>query len=254
MMQPGLAARIAAADVDPVALQQPPVAKRRVPRRTLAFVIVGVISYICALVALLPARMVLSETESLRVGGTIWNGEAVIASAIHVDWQFSLIRSLTDLAYSADFHMTGGATDLAGGITQAGDVMRFREVSGQLDETLWNALGGNLPMQCRFVADVAIEKLVLGGNAQMAEATMQVSPSTCTAAAVPGVPAQLPAARFSIVPNGSISTGALVANGSRMHLLEARLTRDGALSIWPTALASELTPVLAGIRYDTKID
>ncbi|MEO6151575.1 MAG: hypothetical protein ABIP24_00325 [Croceibacterium sp.] len=253
-MQSGMTARIAAADVDPYALQQPPIARRRLPPRTLIFILVAAIAYLVGLIALIPARVVLGESDGMRVGGTIWNGQAVIASTVRIDWQFAPVRSLMALGASADFHLAGGGSDLAGSVTKSGTSYRFVKVTGQVDDTLVSALAPNLPFACRFLADVDIAQLVLGGTRQSAEGTMRFSPSQCFAKGLASAPAELPAGLFTITPNVSSSSGALVAQGSQEHLFELRLARTGALSLWPTAMAVQRLPFLAGFRYDTRIE
>lgn len=253
-MQAGMAARIAAADADPLALQQPRVVLRRLRGRALVFLLLGVAAYLIGLIALIPAKVVLTEADNLKVGGTIWNGEAVLASTVKIDWQFAPVRTLTELAFSADFHMAGGGTDLAGSVTQVGDALRLTGVSGQVDGTLLAGLAPNLPVTCRFVAQTQISRVVLGGSSQSAEAMLRVSPAACQGKAAGGAPFDLPATRFEASPDARGSRGALVTVTGRQRLLEARLSRDGNLSIWPTADLVRLAPVLGGIRYDTRIE
>ncbi len=248
-----MTARIAAADVDPLALGQPPVARRPLRRRTLAFVLTGVVAYLLGLIALIPARAVMAESDRVRVGGTIWRGEAVIASTVHVEWTFAPLTTLTHLAYSADWRLTGGATDLAGSATRGGGVLRLEGVSGQADGTLLAVAAPRLPIACNFLADVAIDRIVIGGAAQQALGTLRTSPVKCVASAAVGAPLDLPALRGEITPNATGSGGALATAMRGEDLIEVRLSRNGALSIWPTARATRLAPFLSGQRYDTLI-
>jgi len=231
-----------------------PITLRRPRGRTLVFLLVGLIAYLIALIALTPAKVVLRESDNLAVGGTIWNGEAVLASTIKVDWQFAPVRTLTELAFSADFHMTGGGTDLAGNVTQPGETMKLTDVSGQVDGTLLDALAPNLPVTCRFVAQAEITRIVLGGSNQSADAALRVSPAECQAKAAGLAAFEVPAARFEARPDARGSRGALATIAGRERLLEARLSRGGDLSIWPTVGLVRLAPILAGVRYDTRVE
>lgn len=253
MMRSGMTAETAAADVDPLALQQPPVARRRLPGRAVMFLAVGLIAYLLGLIAMIPARAVLRESDNLRVGGTIWNGEAVLGSAIRIEWRFSPLSSLASLGFSADWRATGGGTDLVGGATARGGAVRFDAITGQADGTLLAALAPQLRFSCRFAAQVAIDHLVLGGGGQEAVGTLKTSPASCAARGMEAVPVAVPALRAEIGP-GQGGTSAALMTVRRLHLVEARLSPAGALSIWPTANAVGLAPFLAGQRYDARID
>lgn len=254
-MQPGMSAGIAAADVDPVALAQSPLARRPLDRRTITFVLIGLLAYVIGLIALIPASTVVAGSDRLKVGGTIWRGEAVLGSAIQIDWTFAPLTTLTHLGFSADWHMRGGATDLAGKATQGtGGVLRLDDVSGQADGTLLVALAPRLPIACTVLADVAIDTITIGGSAQRAEGRLRTSPAKCAMRSGLGTPVDLPALSGEITPTSIGSSGALMTALRREDLVEVRWSRNGAISVWPTPMAVRLAPVLSGMRYDGKID
>lgn len=252
--QAGMAAQIAAADVDPLARQDSPVAPHRYRRRTAIFVGCAAIAYVIGLIATIPAAAVLDESDRLAVGGTIWNGEAVLASTIRVEWSFAPLTTLSRLAFSADWRITGGGTDLAGMISQRGDVMTLHDAAGQIDGSLLNALFPGLPLTCSFTGTARIDNLRLGGDDQAAQANFVTGPVTCAAKAMAALPVQLPPLTADVVASDEASAGALMTEQSKEHLVEMRLDRDGMLSIWPTPMAVERLPLLAGRRYDTRID
>ena len=68
------------------------------------------------------------------------------------------------------------------------------------------------------------------------------------------LPVQLPPLSADMVTNGETSAGAIMTEQSKEHLVEMRLDRDGMLSIWPTPMAVDRLPLLAGKRYDTRVD
>lgn len=253
-MQSGMAAQIAAADVDPFALQQSPVARRRLRDRSSVFASVAVLAYLAGLIAQIPAHMLIDETDTLKVGGTIWNGEAVRGSTIRLSWQFAPLRSLTSLALSADFQITGGGTDLAGKAMRRSGGLVLTDMSGQIDGTLLDVMAPDLPLSCRFVAQAKVDWLALGGQGQGAAARMQMSPASCTARGGNALPVTLPASRFEVRPVGGTSVGALSTLAGREHLIELRLSPEGNLSVWPTAALVRTAPILAGVRYDTRLD
>ncbi len=254
MMQAGMTANIAAADVDPWARQDTPVAPHRKRRRTLIFIVIGAIAYLIGMIALIPAAAVMDENERLSIGGTIWDGEAVLDSTIRVGWDFSLLSSLAKLAFSAEWHLIGGESDLAGSATQRGQQLQLDDVSGQADGVLLDALFPNLPLSCKFNADINLNYLHLGGEGQGGAGNLRTGPVSCHAKDLAAFPVDLPEMRADLKPIGSGTTGALMTGDQRTHLVELRLSPDGMLSVWPTRKAVGLAPMLAGKRYDTKVE
>ncbi|MGB7409019.1 MAG: hypothetical protein WA908_10980, partial [Pontixanthobacter sp.] len=88
-MPAGMTANIAAADVDPMARQDTPVQSRDISRRTVVFIVTGVVAYLIGMIALIPAAAIIDENDRLDVGGTIWDGAAVVGSTTRFDWDFS---------------------------------------------------------------------------------------------------------------------------------------------------------------------
>ena len=251
--QSGMTAQIAAADVDPMALQEPPVARRRLRRPAVLFIALGLIAYSLALVAQIPARVAVHESDRLRVGGTVWHGEAVLASALRMEWHWSPMATLTNLHYTADWRMTGGGTDLIGSGMLVDGGVALTDVSGQADEQTLDAMAPNLPLACRFVASVAIKYVKLGGSNQAAKGTLRTSAANCSLRAVASPSLEVPAMTGAISDGQQVSAGTLATAQSQQPLFELRLTRAGALSFWPTANAVRMMPPLAGWRYDTTV-
>lgn len=253
-MQAGMTANIAAADVDPMARQDTPVVPHRKRRRTVIFIVTGVITYLIGMIALIPAATALDEDDQLSVGGTIWNGQAVLNSAIRVEWDFDLLSSLTKLAFTAQWHLTGTGSDLFGTATKSGDQVQLGDVSGQADGALLDAVFPNFPLSCRFNADVQLAYLNLGGEGQGGAGKLRTGPVNCNAKDLAAFPVDFPEMEASMAPTNSGTTGALITKGQRQRLVELRLSPDGMLSVWPTQTAVTLAPVLIGQRYDTKVE
>ena len=217
------------------------------------FITLGVLTYCAGLIAMIPARFVVPDSDQMRVGGTAWNGEAVLGSTMRIAWHWSPMASLLRLGYTANWQMTGGDTDLSGSATPKAGRIVLRDIQGQIDGTLLDAAAPSLPLSCRFLAQVQIAQATLGGKDQLARGTVRSSPVHCTSRTAVAGALDLPALRGTLVPAAGMTTGALVTTPSRQHLIEARLTSDGALSMWATPDLAARTPLLTGARYDTVI-
>ena len=210
------------------------------------------------MIAFIPAAAMVDENDRLKVGGTIWDGAAVIGSTIRFDWDFAPISTIGNFAFAADWHVTGGeldgGNDLTGLMVQAGDQLRFEDVAGRADGNLLGVLFPNLPLACRFSADVALDYVRIGGEGQGGSGSLTTGPASCHAKDLAAFPVDLPSMEGSMTPAQGTTTGALMNAEDRRHLVELRWSEDGALSIWPTQAATTLAPVLAGQRYDTQIE
>ncbi len=222
-------------------------------RRVMIFAGLGFLAYAAGLIAMIPAAVVLPKSELWQVGGTIWNGEAVIGGTNHVEWHWSPIASLSRLAYAANWHMTGGATDLVGTVSPGPGRLRLERVSGVADGSLLDLAAPNLPVTCRFLAQVSLDTVVVGGSDQHATGSLRTSPVHCTAKALAAAALDLPALHGTIGQRPGLSSGALFTLPSHQHLVEARLYRSGAFSLWPTAALTARVPALGGMRLDTTI-
>jgi hypothetical protein len=201
---------------------------------------------------MIPARFVLRDSDRMRVGGTAWNGEAVVGSTMRIVWHWSPMASLLQFGYTANWQMTGGDTDVSGSATPKAGRIVLRDISGQIDGTALDAVAPALPVSCRFLAQVDLARLTIGGKDQLADGTLRTSAVHCTARLAGAGALDLPSLRGTLVPGAGLTTGALVTP-SRQHLIEARLTSDGGFSVWATPELAARTPLLAGARYDTVI-
>lgn len=205
------------------------------------------------MIVTIPAAWLLPKSDRWQVGGTIWNGEAVVAGTTRLVWHWSPLASLRQFAFAADWHMTGGNTDLVGTGTPGLGRMRLDNVSGVADGNLLEAVAPNLPVTCRFLAQVSLDTIILGGDAQQIAGNLRTSPVHCTAKALAVAALDLPPLHGTIGPAHGLSSGALFTLPSRQHLVELRLSSSGAFSLWPTAALTARSPALAGLRYDTTL-
>jgi hypothetical protein len=178
------------------------------------------------------------------IAGTVWNGEVGIAGGTRVEWNWAPLRSLTSLAFAADWKATGPDTDLGGrGLLRFGRIV-LDSVSGSAHASLLDALQPNLPFTCDLVMQAEFPRIAIRGSGQMIDGRLTTDPGTCTpkggGAAVP-VPALLLTAekigtttRIRIAP----------AQQRRQTLLDATLSEDGALSLQLTAEGARVLPFI----------
>ncbi|MGB3738437.1 MAG: hypothetical protein WA948_03700 [Pontixanthobacter sp.] len=214
------------------------------------------VAYLIGMIAFIPAAAMVTENDRLKVGGTIWDGAAVVGSTILFDWDFAPISTIGNFAFAADWHLTsaGPGSDMTGRMVQAGEQLRFEEIAGVGDGNLLDVLFPNLPLTCRLSADVALDYVRIGGEEQGGSGSLTTGPASCNAKDLAAFPVDLPAMEGNMTPAPGTTTGALMSAQDRRHLVELRWSEEGALSIWPTQAATTLAPVLAGQRYDTQVD
>jgi hypothetical protein len=253
-MEPaGTMAQTAATDADQWTLQDSPVLPRRSRRRLTMFALIGVLAYCVGLFAMIPASVVLPKSDRWQVGGTIWNGQAVLGGTTRVDWQWSPIASLSRFAFAVNWHMTGADTDLIGTAAPGFSRLRLDGISGVADGNLLAAAAPDLPVTCRFLAQVSLDTVIVGGNDQQALGNLRTSPVHCNAKVLATAALDLPALHGTIGAKHGLSSGALFTTPSGQHLVEARLSNTGAFSLWPTAALTTRVPALAGTRLDTTV-
>lgn len=258
-MQPEMTELPVPAAADPSTNKE--AALRRSPRvifrskHQTAMFIVGIVAYCAGLIAMIPARYVVPEGDRVQIGGTAWNGEAVLGSAMRIEWHWSPLETLMRGGFTAAWRMTGADTDLAGMVMPGRHTLRLLDVSGQADGTLLDAAAPDLPFSCQFIAHVDIRDLQVGGGDQQARGTLRSTPVRCTARIITGASLDLPALRATIEAdrNHTGSSGALVTVASQQHLAELRLSRSGALSLWPAPALIARAPIFSSQRLDTTI-
>ncbi len=219
----------------------------------MVFTSLMVLAYCGGLIAMIPASLMLPKSDRWQIGGTIWNGEAVPDGTTRLSWRWSPIASLSRGGFAANWHMTGGATDLVGIATLGLGRLRLDNVSGVADGAMLDLAAPALPVTCRFLAQVSIDTLVIGGSDQRASGSLRTSPVHCSAKAVAAASLDLPALHGMISQTHGLSSGAFFTLPARQHLVEARLTSAGAFSLWPTAALTARLPALRGTRLDTTV-
>lgn len=222
-------------------------------RRIIVFVVLGIAAYALALLATLPASVIVkNQPWRTGVAGTVWNGEVGVAGGAKFEWQMAPLRSLTSLAFAADFTASGPDTDLGGRmLMHPGGRMVLDHVSGAADGGLLQALQPNLPFTCDLAMQVEFARIALRGGSQMMDGTVTTDPGTCRAKGA-GAAATVPALILSAEHVGTVTRIRVAPMTQRRQtLLDATLSEDGTIDLGVTADGAALLPFLglpAGAR------
>jgi hypothetical protein len=207
------------------------------------FVILGIVAYALAMVATMPAGVAFgNRTWRNGIAGTIWNGEVGITGGTKIEWRWAPLRSLTSLAFAADWKATGPDTDLGGrGLVRLGRTV-LDAVSGSAHASLLDAIQPNLPFTCDLVTQSEFERIAIGGSGQMIQGKLTTDPGICTpkggGAAVP-----VPALLLTAEKIGTTTRIRIAPATQRLQtLIDATLTEDGALTVRMTSDGARVLP------------
>jgi hypothetical protein len=222
-------------------------------RRIIVFAALGIGAYLLALLVTLPASVVLKNRPwRTGVAGTVWNGEVGVAGGAKFEWQMAPLRSLTSLAYAADWKATGPDTDLGGRLlAHPGGRVVLDKVSGSADATLLQALQPNLPFTCDFAMQVEMERISVGGGSRMLSGNAATDPGSCRAkngGAATAVPALILTAEH--IGNRTLVRVAPMAQRRRV-LVTMELAENGTMDLSVTPDGAAMMPFLglpAGAR------
>jgi hypothetical protein len=222
-------------------------------RRIIVFAALGIGAYLLALLVTLPAGAVLKNRPwRTGVAGTVWNGEVGVAGGAKFEWQMAPLRTLTSLAYAADWKATGPDTDLGGRVlAHLGGRTVLDKVSGTADGSLIEALQPNLPFTCDLVMQVEMERIAIGGGDRMLSGTATTDPGSCRAkrgGAASAVPALILTAEH--IGNRTLIRVAPMAQ-RRRTLVTLELAESGMVDISVTPDGATMLPFLglpAGAR------
>jgi len=208
------------------------------------FVVLGIASYVLAMIATTPAGVAFGNRPwRTGIAGTIWSGEVGIAGGTKVEWHWAPLRSLTSLAFAADWKATGPDTDLGGrGLVRFGRTV-LDSVSGSAHASLLNALQPNLPFTCDLVMQTEFPRIAIGGGSgQMVQGKLTTDAGTCTPRAG-GAAVPIPALLLTAEKIGS-STRITIAPAQqrRQTLLDATLGEEGEMTLKLTPDGARILP------------
>jgi len=185
-------------------------------RRLILFAGIGIAAYAAAMVATMPASVVLKNRPwRTGVAGTIWNGEVGIAGASRLEWEWAPLRSITSLGFAADWRATGADTDLAGRALYGNDSLALDNVTGAADAALLAAIQPDLPFTCDLTMQADFPHIAVGGMDQSVTGNLVTDLGTCTPKSG-GAPT-------SVGP--MVLTAEKIGNVSRMRLAPATQRR-----------------------------
>jgi hypothetical protein len=222
-------------------------------RRIILFAGLGIVAYALAMLVTMPASVVLKNHPwRTGVAGTVWNGEVGVAGGSSFEWQMAPLRSLTSLAFAADWTAKGPNTDLGGRmVAHPGGRVVLDKVSGSADASLLQALRPDLPFTCDATMRLELDRVAIGGGGRMLAGTAATEPGSCRArngGAATAVPALLITAEHI----GDRTTVRVAPMAQRRRtLLTMVLAESGAVDLSVTPEGATMLPFLglpAGAR------
>ncbi len=232
-------------------------ARRQARRRITLFAGVGIAAYVLAMVATIPASVVVNNRPwRTGVAGTIWNGEVGVAGGSVVAWEWAPVRSLTSLGFAVDWTAKGPDTDLGGQALLRPGSVRLDTVSGSADASLLTALAPSLPFACQMTMQVEMPRMKLGGGGQIVEGNATIDPGSCTPRPT-GTAAATPAMILIAEHIGTESRIRLAPIGQRRRtLVDATLGEDGGYRVQLTQDGAAMLPFTglpAGVSVESTL-
>jgi hypothetical protein len=215
-------------------------------RRIIVFVALGIAAYVLAMIVTVPASVVLKNRPwRTGVAGTVWNGEVGVAGGAKFEWHMAPLRSLTSLAFAADWKATGPNTDLGGQmLVHPGGRVVLDHVSGAADGTLLQALQPNLPFTCDLVMQVEMDRIAVGSGDRMLIGNATSDPGSCRPKKA-GAASALPALVLTAEHVGNRTTIRIAPMAQRRQVLvNAELSEDGTTDLSVTPEGAAMMPFL----------
>ena len=223
-------------------------------RRITVFAALGIVAYALAMLVTMPASVAVKNRPwRTGVAGTVWNGEVGVAGGSKFEWRMAPLRSLTSLGFAADWKATGPDTDLGGRLlAHPGGRTVLDKVSGSADASLLQALQPDLPFTCDLTMQVEMERIAVGGGAQMLSGTATSDPGSCRPKGG-GAPAPVPALILTAEHVGNRTLIRIAPMTQRRRVLvTAELAEDGTIDFGVTPDGAAMLPFL-GLPGGTKI-
>lgn len=224
---------------DPLTQDPKNVARRRI----IVFAVLGIASYVVAMVATMPASVFLKNRPwRSGVAGTVWNGEVGIVGGTKIEWHWAPLRSLTSLGFAADWNATGPDTDLGGRLLARPGKLVLDKVSGAADAAMLLALQPSLPFTCAMTLQMEMERIVLASSDAMLDGTIRSDPGSC-APRGGGAATTLPPLRLTAEQAGDQSQVRITPDAQRRQtLIQATLAETGSIDISATPEGAQMMP------------
>lgn len=223
-------------------------------RRTLGWLLLTLAAYGIALVATLPARLLLggeADSPVLAVGGTVWSGEAALGEGHGVRWIWAPGASLLSLSFAAEWEMTGPDTALKGRASWRPSGTNLSDVEGRASGLLLSALAPRLPIRCDFPMEVRIGALNGRGQRKGADGRVESGAGNCGLRDAGGIAAPVPPLVAVATTGVGGSTAYVAPRGEPgVRLLTAAVTPSGRLSVRLTPAGVALFPGLGQASWE----
>ncbi|MBX3593281.1 MAG: hypothetical protein KF783_02285 [Sphingomonas sp.] len=196
------------------------------------------------MVATMPASLfVKNRPWRTGVAGTLWNGEVGVAGGTKFEWHWAPLRSITSLAFAADWTATGPDTDMGGRVLARFGRTVLDRVSGSAHASLLQAIQPDLPFTCDLVMQIEFDSIAIGGGSDnRIDGKLNTDPGVCTpkggGSAVP-----VPALFLIAEKVGTLTRIRVTPMAQRRQtLIDATLTEDGRLKLTVTPDGARILP------------
>ncbi len=200
----------------------------------------GVVVYAAALVATLPARLVVPR--GVDAAGTVWRGEAALGAGHVAAWRASLLDSLGSAGIAGRWTIDGPGSALEGAARWgpfAG--VELAAVHGRAGWPLVALAAPSLPFACDFGVHVALDRIALAPKHQAAAGSITSESGPCSAR-FGGVARVVPRVVADFVASGDRTTATITPWANRAQPLADLTLEKGVLRLHTTAAGAALIP------------
>ena len=253
LLRRGTIAETLARPADPAALL--PKADGAARRRLILFGSIGIAAYAIAMLATMPASVLISNRPwRTGVAGTVWSGEVGVAGGSIVRWTFAPLRSLTSFGFAVDWRASGENTDLGGQALLRPGGVRLDNVSGTADGAMLAALLPEAGFACDLTMQVRFPHLAFGPGHGLVDGEATIDPGACRKTP-DGAPVPTPAMILTAEHLGTESRIRLSPIGQRRRtLIDATVGEDGGYKVTLTpdgAAALPFTGLPPGVGIES---
>ncbi|QYE36161.1 hypothetical protein KZX46_09620 [Polymorphobacter sp. PAMC 29334] len=204
----------------------------------------GVGVYAAALVATMPARLVVPR--GVDAAGTVWRGEAALGGGHVAAWHASLLDSLGSAGVAGRWTIDGPGSALEGAARWgpfAG--VELAAVHGRVGWPLVALAVPSLPFACDFGVHVALDRVALAPKHQAASGNISTEAGSCSGRFA-GAARAVPRIAATFVTSGDRTTGTLTPWANRAQPLADLTLEKGVLRLHTTAAGAALIPGSTG--------
>ena len=195
----------------------------RVTRWRVILAGVGVGAFALALVATLPAEVIVPDDRDAV--GTVWNGETSLPLGFAAGWSFQPLQSVARFGLASRIRVLGPATAVEGQAVLRPGQVRLNDLDGVGSARLLAAVATDLPFVCDGDMRVAIGELALKGP-PAGEGGFRTGPGSCQPRSG-GAATPVPALTGNLSADAAATTLTLTRDGSGDALARVLITPAG---------------------------